>query len=223
MELEFCKYDGSTTAINPRIERCGEQLIMKLNEQNCDYFLLFSKTPEGRVDLRNEIIQKALMEKKDFLLSARNEILTENVIFSCIEWSDYRVNNYAVNLSNRIAEHTIIGCREEQGRIIIFMPDDDMSCTASVSLTVPYRISQVTGKISRRPFAKNVSPQTFFAVEFDVIADYQDGGIIYNLDEVEWDYPITRKMLENGRFYIEAGHGMPRFSATVSGLELRKL
>lgn len=222
MEFEFRKYDGSTTAINPRIERRGEQLAMKLNEQNCDYFLLLSGIPGGCIDLEDEIIQKALAEKKDFFPAARDETLMENVMFSYIEWSDYRVNDYAINLSGRIAEYTIIGCRQEQDKLIIFIPDDNMSCTASVSLTVSYRITQVMGKVSHSPFRKDEPLQTFFAVEFDNIANYQDGGIIYNLDGIGWNYPITRKMLENGKFYIEAGCGMPRFSTTILGLELRQ-
>lgn len=223
MEFEFRKYDGSTTAINPRIERRGEQFTMKLNEQNCDYFLLLSRIPGGRVDLQDESIQKALVEKKAFFPSAQDETLMENIMFSYIEWSDYRVNDYAIDLSSRIAEYTIAGCRQEQDSLIIFIPDGNMSCCASVSLTISYRVTQVTGKVSHRPFRRDVPQQSVFVVEFDDIANYQDGGIIYHLDGIEWNYPITRKMLENGRFYIEAGHGVPRFSTTVSGLELRQL
>lgn len=223
MELEFRKYDGSTAALNPRIERCGGQYIMKLNEQNCDYFLLLSRIPGGRVDLREEAIQNMLVDKKDLFPAVENETLVENVLFSCIEWSDYRVNDYAINLSSRIAEYTIIGCREEQGRLIIFVPDEEVSCTVSVSLTVSYHISQVTVETSRRPFGKERSQQAVYEITFDNIPNYQDGGIIYHLDGVQWDFPITRKMLENGRFYIETGCGVPRFSAKVSGLVLKQL
>lgn len=223
MEFEFRKYDGSTTAINPRVERRGEQLTMKLNEQNCDYFLVLSRTPGGCVDLQDESIQKALVEKKNLFPGAQSEPLMANVTFSYIEWSDYRVNDYAIDLSNRIAEYTIVGCRQERDCLIIFIPDGNMSCTARVSLTISYRVTRVETKASRRLFKKDVPQQSFFAVEFDKVADYQDGGIIYNLDGLEWNYPITRKMLENGKFYIDSGRGMPRFSTTILGLELKQL
>lgn len=223
MEIEFHRYDGGTVALNPRIERNGGQFVMKLDEQNCDYFLLLSRTPGGRVDLQDENMKRALVGKKDLFPSVQNEILTENVMFSCIEWSDYRVNDYAIDLSNRIAEYTIIGCKEEQGRLIVFVPDADVNCTASVSLTVSYRISQVQGEPSRRLFSKNVPQQAVYVIEFDSIPNYQDGGIIYHLEGLSWDYPVTRGMIEKGKFYINAGHGMPKFSAAISGLELRQL
>ena len=53
MELEFRRYDGSTAALNPRVERQGERFVIKLDEQNCDYFLVLSRTPGGRVDLQD--------------------------------------------------------------------------------------------------------------------------------------------------------------------------
>ncbi len=222
MELEFRKYDGSTVALNPRIERRGEALTMKLNEQNCDYFLLFSKMPGGSVDLQDKDIQNALMDRKDLFPAVQDETLTENVRFSCIEWSDYRVNDYAIHLSGRIAEYTVIGCRQDRDRLIIFVPDEGVSCTVSVSLPVSYHIYQAASENSRSPFARNVPQQAYFAVEFDKIPNYQDGGIIYRLDGIPWDYPVTGEMLARDRFFIEAGHGMPRFSATVSGLELKQ-
>lgn len=223
MELEFCKYDGTTAALNPRIERRGEQFTMKLNEQNCDYFLLLSKTPGGRVDLREEAIQAALLGKKGLFPDARDERLAENITFSCVEYSDYRVNECAINLPAGIAEYTVAGCREEQGRLLIFLPEEGMSCTASVSLIVSYRISRVSEEAPRRFFGKAEPQKAFFAVEIDSVPNYQDGGIIYQLDGLEWDYPITCEMLENGRFYIEAGYGMPKFLAAVSGLELKQI
>lgn len=222
MELEFRSYDGSTAALNPRVERHGEQFVMKLDERNCDYFLLLSKILGGRVDLQDERIQNALASKQDLFPSVQNETLTENVMFSCIEWSDYRVNNYAINLSGAIAEYTIIGCKEEQDKLIVFVPDEDVNCTANVSLTVSYRISQMQGEPSRRLFAKKVPQQAVYVIEFDSIPNYQDGGIIYRLEGLPWDYPITREMIEKRKFYIAAGHGSPRFSATVSGLELKQ-
>lgn len=222
MKLAFRRYDGSTAALNPRVERHGEQFVMKFDEQNCDYFLLFSKIPGGRVDLQDERMQNALTAKKDLFPSVQNEALTENIMFSCIEWSDYRVNDYAIDLSGKIAEYTVIGCKEEQDKLIIFVPDEELNCTASVSLTVTYRISQVQGEPSRRFFAKKVPQQAVYVIEFDPIPNYQDGGIIYRLEGLPWEYPITREMIEKGEFYIAAGHGSPSFSATVSGLELKQ-
>ena len=63
MEIEFRKYDGTTVAMNPRIEKRGNQFIMKLNEQDCEYFLVFSKVPSGKVNLEDAALQKALLEK----------------------------------------------------------------------------------------------------------------------------------------------------------------
>ena len=223
MELEFRRYDGSTAALNPRVERQGERFVIKLDEQNCDYFLVLSRTPGGRVDLQDENIQNALASKKDLFPLVQNEILTEHVMCSCIEWSDYRVNDYAIELSGRIAEYTIIGCKEEQGKLIVFVPDEEVNCSARVSLTVSYRISMVQGDTGRRFFTKNVPRQAVYAVEFDPIPNYQDGGIIYHLEGLPWDYPITREMIERGKFYIAIGRGMPSFSAVVSGLELKQL
>ena len=222
MELEFQKYDGSTAALNPRIERRGGQLVMKLDERNCNYFLLLSKTPGGRVDLQDESIRNALEEKKELFPAVWNEPLTEDITFSCIEWSDYRVNDYAIELSSRIAEYTLIGCREEQGTLILFAPDEDMNCTARVSLTVSYHISQAAGETPRHFFARKVPQQSVYVVEFDPIPDYQDGGIIYHLNGLPWDYPVTREMIEKRKFYIDAGCGMPRFSAAIAGLELKQ-
>lgn len=223
MELEFREYDGTTAALNPRIERRGEQLTMKLNEQNCDYFLLLSRTSGGCVDLQEEAIQDALLEKKHLFPDAEEERLKGDIVFSCIEYSDYRVNEYAINLPDRIAEYTIAGCREQHGRLIVFLPKEDMSCTASVSLTVTYRVSRISEEAPRRFFGREAPQKAFFAVEMDLVPNYQDGGIIYRLDGLDWNYPITRAMLENGKFYIEAGYGMPKFSAVVSGLELKQL
>lgn len=223
MELEFRKYDGSTTAINPRIEKRGEQFIMKLNERDCEYFLLLSRTPGGKVDLNEPDIQNALAAIKKSLLNMQNERLTEEIRVSCIEWSDYRANDYAIDLSAQIAEYTVIACKEEENKLIVFIPDEDISCTASVSLTVSYRINRVGNeKTAWRPFAKDVPKRSFYAVEFDEIPNYQDGGIIYNFDGVRWDYPITKEMIENGKFYIDAEYGTPRFSAKISGLELKQ-
>lgn len=221
MEIEFRKYDGSTTAINPRIEKRGEQFIMKLNEHNCEYFLLLSRTPAGKVDLNDSDIQNALAAIKNTLLEAQNERLTEEIFVSCINWSDYRANDYTIDLSARIAEYTVIACREEDSKLIVFIPDEDISCTARVSLTVSYRIYRVENeKKSWRPFVKEVPKQSFYVVEFDEIPNYRDGGIVYNFDGVLWDYPITAKMIENGKFYIDAECGMPKFFAKILGLEL---
>lgn len=222
MELEFRDYDGDTVALNPRIERRGEQLIMKLNEQNCDYFLILSQTPGGRVDLHDMQLQEALVQKKDLLPAVQDEPLTEETAFSCIEWSDYRVNDYAIDLSNRIAEYAVFGCREEEGRLVVFLPEEGMSCWAGVSLTVSYRIVQISGDASRRHFAKSTVQQPFYAVEFDDIPNYQDGGIAYSFEGLPWKYPVTREMLGEKQLYIEAGYGIPRFFTTISGLELKK-
>ena len=223
MELEFRKYDGTTVALNPRIERRGEQLTMKLNEQNCDYFLLLSRAPGGCVDLQEKGIQAALLEKKNLFPDVRDERLQGHITVSCIEYSDYRVNECAIDLPDRIAEYTVAGCREEQGRLIIFLPEEGMSCTASVSLTVTYHISRASKEAPRRLFGKQEPQKAFFAVEMGPVPNYPDGGIVYQLDGLKWNYPITCEMLENGRFYIEAGYGMPKFSAAVSGLELKQI
>lgn len=223
MELEFRKYDGTTAALNPRVEKRGEQLMMKLNEKNCDYFLLFSNGQGGRVNLQEAEIQAALQEKKNLFPDVKDERLQGNITFSCIEYSDYRVNDNAIDLPDRIVEYTVTGCREEQGRLIVFIPEEDTSCTASVSLTVAYRIFQVSLEPPKRFFSKEEPQKPFFAVEMEQVPNYQDGGIIYQLDGLEWKYPITGEMLENGRFYIEAGYGMPRFSTTVPGLELKQI
>lgn len=223
MELEFREYDGSTVVLNPRVERSGDKNIMKFNEKNCDYFLLFSTTSENSMNLRDDMIQDAVRSKGNLLPDVRDMVLMEDVAFSCIEWSDYKVNDCALDLPDRAAEYMVIGCREENGRLAVYIPDDDMNCMARVSLTVSYRISQIAGESSRRLFAKKVPQKSYFVVEFDDIPDYRDGGIIYRLDGLDWDYPITRKMLENGKFYIEAGYGTPRFMTVAAGLELRQL
>lgn len=223
MELEFHKYDGSTAALNPRIERRGEQFAMKLDECNCDYFILFCRSPSGRVDLKDKSIQNALEKKKDLFPEVKDEFLMENVMFSCIKWRDYRANDYAMDLYDRIGEYTVIGCKEESDRMIIFVPDESVSCTARVLLTVSYRISEKVVRASQHLFGRRVQPQNVYVVEFFPISNYQDGGIVYNLKDMPWNYPITRKMIEKGRFYIDAGCGEPRFSATVSGLELKQL
>lgn len=222
MEIEFREYDGSTVALNPRIEHRGGRLTMKLNEQNCDYFLLFSRMPGGRVDLHEEEVQQAIVKAGELLPDVHDKYVTNEISFSCIEWSDYRVNDYAIELSNKIAEYTIAGCRDENGRLVVYIPDEDISCTASVSLTVSYRISQINGVTARRLFGKEMPQQSFYAVEFDNIPDYQDGGIVFTFDGNEMEYPITAEMIEKGRVFIETGCGKPIFSTKICGLELQQ-
>lgn len=223
MELEFREYDGSIAALNPRIERSGDQLMMKLNEHGCDYFLVLSRIPGGYVDLHDMQIREELLKKQDFLPTVQDEPLTEEIAFSCVEWSDYRVNDYAIDLPNRIAEYTVVGCREEEGRLVVFMPEEGMSCSAKVSLTVSYRLVMISGEVSRRPFAKAAMQQSFYVAEFDDIPNYQDGEIVYTLEGSQWKYPITREMLGKKKLFIEAGCGIPKFSTAVSGLELKKV
>lgn len=222
MNIKFMEYDGSTVAINPRIEHRGEQLTMKLNEQNCDYFLVFSRISGGKVDLSDSQLQDALMSVGEQIVGAKDLHLTGEIVFSCVEWSDYRVNDYAIELSNRIAEYTVTGCRADGDIFRIYVPSDDVSCTVSVSLTVTYRISQISGETVKRPFGKDLPQQSFFVVEFEDISNYQDGEIVYTFEGQEQEFPITKSMLENGRFFIEAGMGCPYFSTTVSGLELQQ-
>ncbi|WP_026522519.1 hypothetical protein [Butyrivibrio sp. VCB2001] len=223
MDIEFRQYDGTATAKNPRIERRGEVFTLKFDEKDCEYFLLISRVPSGKVDLNNPDIQKALIDKKDRLINASNERLTEGTYFSLIEWSEYRVNDYAIDLPSQIAEYTLFGCNEENGKYIIYIPNDEMSCTASIALTVGYRITQVSdGGGAPRFFGKKEPNRMYYAVEFDQIPNYQDGSIVYRFDDDKWSYPVTGKLIENGKFYIDGAAGMPRFFSMVSGLELRK-
>lgn len=226
MELEFREYDGSCYALSPRIERRADQLIMKLEEQSCTHFLLFSRTPNGIVDLSKPELQERLLKSQETLLDAVDEPLLEDVAVSCVSYRDYRMNDYAVNLPQRIAEYTVIGCRlakhESPEKLRVFIPQPQMRYSANVSLTVSYRLSPYSGEDSRTIPGKRTAARMLCVVEFDEIPNYQDGGIIYRIEGVPYKFPITRDMVGGKKLYIDAAMGMPKFETTVSGLILRQ-
>lgn len=226
MELEFRDYDGSCYALNPRIERRADQLVMKLDEQSCTHFLLFSRTPNGIVDLSDSELREQLLKSREALLDAVDKPLSEDIAVSCISYRDYRMNDYAVNLPQRIAEYTVMGCRlarqESPEKLRVFIPQPQMSCSANVSLTVSYRISPYSGEDGRMIPGKRAAAQMLCAVEFDDIPNYQDGGIIYRIEGIPYQFPITREMVGGKKLYIDTAMGMPKFETTVSGLVLRQ-
>lgn len=226
MELEFREYDGSCYALNPQIERRADQLIMKLDEQSCTHFLLFSRTPNGIVDLNDSGLQEQLLKNQGTLLDAMDEPLLEDVAVSCISYRDYRMNDYAVNLPQRIAEYTVIGCRlakqEAPEKLRVFIPQPQMSYSANVSLTVSYRISPYSSEDSRIIPGKRAAAQMLCVVEFDDIPSYQDGEIIYKIEGIPYKFPITRDMVGGKKLYINTAMGMPKFETTVSGLVLKQ-
>lgn len=225
MDIEFREHDGITIAQNPRIERLGNQRIIKLNEKNCDYFLVLAKTPGGYVDLRDPSIQQGVLGLKDLFPNVMDIRIADGVTVSCVDEVDYKINDYggdSICIPNKIAEFTVVGCREENGVFVVCIPEDGISCTARVSLTVTYRITQVSGETAHRPFGNDLTRQTFFSVEFDDIPNYQDGGIVFRFEDNEMEYPITSEMIEHGRVFIEAGCGRPIFSSRIAGLELQQ-
>lgn len=226
MELEFREYDGSCFALNPRIERRADQLIMKLDEQSCTHFLLFSQTPNGTVDLNVPSLQEQLINNKDALLDATDEPLSDDIAVSCISYKNYRMNDYAINLPQRIAEYTVVGCKlaklEEPQRLRIFIPQPQMSFSANVSLTAYYRVSPYAGDESRIIQGKHGINQPLCVVEFDDIPNYQDGGIVYRIEGIPYAFPITRDMVGGKKIYIDASSGLPKFETTVSGLVIKK-
>lgn len=225
MELEFRDYDGSCFALNPRIERRADQLVMKLDEQSCTHFLLFSRTPNGIVDLNDPALQGQLRNNQGLLLEAIDEPLSEDVAVSCISYRNYRMNDYAINLPQRIAEYTVVGCRlakqESPEKLRVFIPQPQMSYSANVSLTVHYRVSPCSGEDGRLISGKRAAGQPFCVVEFDDIPNYQDGGIVYRIEGIPYKFPITRAMVGGKRLYIDAAMGIPQFETTVSGLSLK--
>ena len=225
MEIEFREHDGATVAQNPRIEKLGNQRIIKLNEKNCDYFLVIAKTPGGYVDLRDPLIQNGILTFKDSFPSVSEARIADGVTLSCVDEVDYKINDYggdSICIPNKIAEFTLVGCREENGVFVVCIPDDGISCTARVSLTATYRIAQVCGDTSHKPFGKNVQQQSFFSIEFNDIPNYQDGGIIIRFEGAEMEYPVTAGMIEQGRIFIEAGYGRPILLSKTAGLELQQ-
>lgn len=225
MEIEFREHDSITVAQNPRIERLGNQRIIKLNEKNCDYFLVLAKTPGGYADLTDVSLQQGILRFKDSFPDVTDARVADGVTLSCVDEVDYKINDYggnSIGIPNKIAEFTVIGCREENGKLVICIPDADISCTARVSLTTTYRINQVGGESGHKPFGKDMPQQTFFLVEFEEIPNYQDGGIVYKFEGNELEYPITKEMVETGRFYIESGYGRPLFVTKVAGLEIQQ-
>lgn len=223
MELKFQEYDGSCYALSPRIERRANQLIMKLDEKSCTHFLLFSRMPNGSVDLNDAELQKQLIDKQETLLDAADEPLLEGIAVSCVSYRDYRMNDYAVNLPQRITEYTVIGCqlakREFPEKLRVFIPQPQMSCSANVSLTVSYRVSPYFGEDSR---GKRIAPQMLCVAMFDDIPNYQEGGIIYRIEGIPYEFPITRDMVGGKKLYINTAMGMPKFETTVSGLVLKQ-
>lgn len=225
MEIEFREHDSLTVAQNPRIERLGNQRIIKLNEKNCDYFLVLERTPGGYTDLSNLSIQQEILNIRDLFPNVTNVSLADGVTLSCIDEVDYKINDYggdSICIPNKIAEFTVVGCREENGKFVICIPDDEISCTARVSLTATYRISQVNGDIVHRSFGKDVRQQSFYVVEFEDIPNYQDGGIVFKFEGNDLEYPITEGMIEKGRIFIETGYGIPIFLTKVAGLEIQQ-
>lgn len=219
MEIQFQEYDGSFYALNPRIVRESNQLTMKLDEQSCTHFLLFSRVPAGAADLSDPETQALLRAMADRLLDAEDELLTEDTTVRCVSYRDYRMNNYAVELPGRIAEYTVYGCRflRSQETLCVALPQRQMCRSAIVSITVSYRLdflSGTEGKYGRQ--------RPCYAARFEKVPSYPDGGVVYTLDDLPFQFPITREMLGE-TVYIDAGRGAPKFQTTVSGLNLKKI
>ncbi len=225
MDLEFREHDSITLAQNPRIERVGNQRIIKLNEKNCDYFLVIARTPGGYSDLSDTSLQEKIMKLKDYFPGVSDMRVAEGITLSCVDEVDYKINDYggdSICIPNRIAEFTVVGCREENGRLVICIPEKGVSCTARVIITATYRISRVNVEIAHRPFGRAELQQSFYVVEFDNIPDYQDGGIVYKFEGSEIEYPITSGMIEQGQIFIETGYGNPIFFTKITGLEIQR-
>ena len=230
MEIEFRKYDGTTVAMNPNIVKIGDKFKMKFFQQDCDYFLLFSQIPGGKVDINRADLQKALIDNKDLLPDAKKEKLMDGIYFSCYEYSDYKVNGDSLDLESKISEYTIVGCKEEiddetkKAKMIVFIPDDTVSCTAVVSLIVSYSVSLVQPESTKGFWFKKAKvSQPYYKVTFGSIPSYQDGGIIYKIGDYPWEFPITDEMIQNGVFYLDSSVGEPRFYTKITGIELRRV
>ena len=226
MDIKFQEYDGSCFALNPRIERRADQLIMKLDEQSCTHFLLFSRTPSGKVDLNDKNLQEQLTKISDTLIDLQDEPLSDDIAVSCVSFRNYRMNNYAVDLPQRIAEYTVIGCRlnrhEDPEKLMVYIPQPQMSFSANVSLTVRYRMTPYDGDGSKIIPGKRTEQKSLYLVEFDDIPNYQNGGIVYRIEGLPYQFPITREMVGGKKLFIDISAGMPRFETTVSGLVLKQ-
>ena len=96
MNIQFQEYDGTFFALNPRIERSSDQLLMKLDEQNCTHFLVFSHTSAKAADLSAPQLRERLCAEGERLLHAEDEILTDEITVTCVSYRDYRMHNYAI-------------------------------------------------------------------------------------------------------------------------------
>ena len=225
MVLEFCENDGNTVVLNPRIIKKGNRFSMELTEKNCDLFLVIAKVPGGKVDLKDPEIQDALQRNARVFPDVTDLNILENIYVSCIKWSNYRINDYALDLSSRIAEYTVFACKEleNENKIQIFVQDEDAACSAYVSLTVNYRLTKVSTEEKKKFFGSSRPAQIYYKIEFDEIQDYQDGSIVYTFNDSSLKYPVTGEMIKAGKAFIESGRGEPVFLSNASGLELKRL
>lgn len=225
MDIKFQEYDGSFYAYSPSIVREADQLMMKLDEKDCTHILIFSCAPGQKADLSEPELQAHLRKKAEILLEAENERISENVTVRCISYRDFRMNNCSIELPGRIAEYTVYGCRllrrQEPETLYVCLPQKHMRSSAIVAVTISYRIEYCSGNDGK--YAGRQRTRPYYAVQFEEAADYQDGGIVYSLENIPFLFPITKDMLDQKRLYIDAGMGVPKFQTTVPGLNLKKL
>lgn len=227
MKIIFQEYNGNAYALNPRIERDQNQLSLTFDEQACSHFLLFTHRPGDILNLREELMQEQLYSLGENLLSTENQKLSNTIAVRCIPYHEYRmINNRSIKLAERIAGYTIFGCQmmrqydPEQFHIIL--PQAHMSNYINVSVDVPYRISYVPENDGMRGAYRH-SAQAFYVVQFEDVDNYQDGAVVYTLDNMPIPIPITKEMLGGKKLYIDAGMGAPKFQTAISGFNLKKL
>lgn len=224
MDIQFREYDGSFFALNPRIERRVNQLVIELDEQACTHFLILSHAPGTTADLRDPQLQEALRSRGEALLEADREALTEEITVSCVSYRNYRMNEKAIKIPYQITEYMIFGCRllrnQEPEVFRVALPQEQMHFSTCVSFTVSYRLQLWNAEKSA---AGKRGGRSFYIAEFEEVPDYQDGGIVYTLEGLPFSFPITKAMLGGQKLYIDAGRGMPKFQTTISGLSLRKI
>ena len=227
MDVYFREYTSNAYALNPRIERNANQLRLKFDEENCSHFLLFSHTPEEKVDLHNPHLQELLSKMSDGLLREEKQAVTNTISVQCVKYKDYRIrNDYSIPLKDSIAGYTIFGCQMmrqyEPEQFHVIMPQEHMNNSITVSVSVPYRISYFPDNEGAHG-ANRRGGQAYYLVQFEDVPNYQDGGVVYTLDNIPVSFPITRQMLGGKKLYIDGGKGAPKFRTTVSGLVLKKI
>lgn len=224
MQVEFRDGSGEVLAINPHIERAGDEFKMKLTAQNCEYLLVVADTQGEKADWRDSGLQEAItklagIEKIAYTSPAR---ITDTLSVFCTDQYAYRFDGFAIKLPNRIATYTVIGCSSKDGVMIAHLPGPSVNCSASVALTVGYSLSRMGADAPKKAFGRDIPEHAYYAAVFDDVANYKDGNIVYSFDGREAQYPVTAAMLGGRQIFIDASAGEPRFRALVSGIELKR-